>query len=850
MSSDSLSAALTAAETAIALVSDDPAAAARVARAVVASDAPAEARVVALRALGLARAETDDLTEAARTLRSAVTLARRHGLPGREAQARLSLAGVLVRRGDTDAALRQLDAAALVAGRVDAVRVAAQRGLVLSRTGHYEAALSAYRAALPVLRRAGDFRFVALVLLNRGALRAWRGETAAATRDLQECLALAREHKLALLAADAAHNLGYAAARAGDVPAALAAFDRAERMPGITPAQGAITWLDRAQTLLDARLATEAALDARRALGVLKPLGHRLDVGIGWLLVAEAALLAGAPAAARDAAGRAGAALRGQRGGPWPATAAHLHTAARVATGERGPDVLRAARADVRRLDRAGWPEPAARARILLAHLLLAEHRDTAAATVLAPAAASRRHGPAGLRAAAWHAEALLRATRGERAAALTAARTGLRVVADHAASLGAADLRAHAAGHGVALAELGLGLALDVGRPADALLWADRLRARSLWRPAVRPPADPVLAGLLTRLRAADEHGDAAEQVRLERAVQARARHARGAAAGGQRWPGQLRELLAGRALVCYLRRDERLLAISLVAGRHRVHDLGAWAPRAAELDWLRFACHRLCRDADNAAARTGLAHSTAVLDAALLRTLPELTGRPLVVMPTAELHALPWAMLPSLRGRPVEVAPSLRLWCSAAGAEPIGRGPVLLAAGPGLRHAGQEIDALARLHPDARVLRRAAAGVDAVLAGLDRAAIAHLACHGRFRADNPQFSALQLADGPLTVHDLDRVARPPQLLVLSACEAARSAILPGDELLGLSAAVCALGTRTLIAPVLPVHDAATRTLMVDLHRRLLAGADPAEALAAASATADLPGFVCLGAG
>ncbi|HEY2832507.1 MAG TPA: hypothetical protein VGJ14_08790, partial [Sporichthyaceae bacterium] len=442
MSSDSLPAALTAAETAIALVSDDPAAAARVARAVVASDAPAEARVVALRALGLARAETDDLTEAARTLRSAVTLARRHSLPGREAQARLSLAGVLVRRGDTDAALRQLDAAALVAGRVDAVRVAAQRGLVLSRTGHYEAALSAYRAALPVLRRAGDFRFVALVLLNRGALRAWRGETAAATRDLQECLALASEHKLALLAADAAHNLGYAAARAGDVPAALAAFDRAERMPGITPAQGAITWLDRAQTLLDARLATEAALDARRALAVLEPLGHRLDVGIGWLLVAEAALLAGAPAAARDAAGRAGAALRGQRGGPWPATAAHVCTAARVATGERGPDLLRAARADVRTLDRAGWPEPAARARILLAHLLLAEHRDTAAATVLAPAAASRRHGPAGLRAAAWHAEALLRATRGERAAALTAARTGLRVVADHAASLGAADLR------------------------------------------------------------------------------------------------------------------------------------------------------------------------------------------------------------------------------------------------------------------------------------------------------------------------------------------------------------------------------------------------------------------------
>jgi tetratricopeptide (TPR) repeat protein len=850
VASDLCTGGLNAAEAAVGLVLTDPRAAQCAARAVLDSPGDPEAATVAHRALGLALADTDELAAAVRSLRRAIALAQRHGLPDREAQARLSLAGVLVRRGNTDAALRQLDAAALVAGRVDAARVAAQRGLVLSRAGHYEAALAAYRAALPVLRRAGDARFVALVLLNRGALRAWRGETTAATRDLRDCLRVARNSGLALLAADAANNLGYAAARAGDVPAALAAFDRAERMPGITPAQRAITWLDRAQTLLEARLATEAAGDVRRALAVLEPLGHGLDVGIGWLLLAEAALLAGEPAAARDAAGRAGTALRGQSGGPWPATAAHLHTAARLATGERGPEVRRAARADVRRMDRAGWPEPAARARILLAELLLAEHRGAAAAEVLAPAAAARARGPAGLRAAAWHAEALLRAARDDRAGALAAARSGLRVVAEHAASLGAADLRAHAAGHGVALAELGLGLTLDAGRPADALVWADRLRTRSLWRPALRPPADPVLARLLTRLRAAAEGGDAAAQVRLERAVQARARHSRGRTDRGGPEPARLRETLGRRALVCYLRRAGRLLAISLVAGRHRVHDLGPWAPAAAELDWLRFACHRLCAHPDSVPARGGLAHSVAALDAVLLRPLPDLTDRPLLVLPTAELHALPWAMLPSLRGRAVEVAPSLRLWCTAARAAPAARGPVLLAAGPGLRHAGREVAALARLHPDARVLRGAAAGVDAVLAGMDGAAVAHLACHGRFRADNPQFSALSLADGPLTVHDLDRLTRPPRLLLLSACEAARTAALPGDALLGLAAALCGLGTRTLIAPVLPVADAGSRALMVDLHRRLLAGTGPAAALAAASAGADVAGFVCVGAG
>ena len=34
----------------------------------------------------------------------------------------------------------------------------------------------------------------------------------------------------------------------------------------------------------------------------------------------------------------------------------------------------------------------------------------------------------------------------------------------------------------------------------------------------------------------------------------------------------------------------------------------------------------------------------------------------------------------------------------------------------------------------------------------------LAHLACHGRLRADNPSFSALELVDGQLTVHELDR--------------------------------------------------------------------------------------------
>jgi CHAT domain-containing protein len=74
----------------------------------------------------------------------------------------------------------------------------------------------------------------------------------------------------------------------------------------------------------------------------------------------------------------------------------------------------------------------------------------------------------------------------------------------------------------------------------------------------------------------------------------------------------------------------------------------------------------------------------------------------------------------------------------------------------------------------------------------------------------------------------------------------------------MGLAAAVFALGTRTLIASVVPISDAATRPLMLALHQGLRAGLAPASALARAQlqaaddeeSLAASMSFVCLGTG
>jgi CHAT domain-containing protein len=315
-------------------------------------------------------------------------------------------------------------------------------------------------------------------------------------------------------------------------------------------------------------------------------------------------------------------------------------------------------------------------------------------------------------------------------------------------------------------------------------------------------------------------------------------------------------------------VRDGDALWAIVLTAtARPRLVRLGAAATVERELLALRFALRKLARGAGSAAsqevARDNAAHAAQALDERLLAPLGGLVagGCELVLVPTGELHAVPWAALPSCRRRALSVAPSAALWLRAARRRSAASdGVLVLAAGPGLPHAGAEVRALAGRHATSAVLLDGEASVDAVAAALETADRAHIASHGTFRADNPLFSALQLADGPLTVYDLERLRRAPRDMVLSACDGGLSAVRPGDELMGFTGALLALGTSALIASVVPVPDEPAQRLMLALHERLAAGDEPAAALAAASAAAldgraagdvaTAAGFVCFGAG
>jgi len=852
-----------------------------------------ESASVAQRALGLAAMDLDDVPTALEHLRAAVASARRAGSEQRVAEARMSLAHALVNQGDSTGALRQAGLAMRGAGARDAA-LARRHALILDRLGRVEEALEGYRRALALVRRSGNDLDVVAVLCNRGVLHAYRGALRAGEADLREAEQLARSIGQPLYVAIVQGNLGWLAMRRGDLPSALESFDAAEPVLAETSAwRRAVMEMDRCHALLAAGLQREARASATRVVELFAASDMGAELAEARLALAEAELACGRPEAALGAADQAEEAFARQRRPGWASLAEHLAVRAAFAAGSRDHGLHDRARRVADELAAAGWPGAALDARLLAAHVALALGRDADAAADLEAIPRARDSGPVAQRLTAWHAEALRRLAAGRRGGAVRALRAGLAVLEAHRLTLGATELRTAATAHGNALAALGLRLAIESGRAAAVLEWGERGRAAALWQRPARPPNDAALAADLGELRmvlaavgdagkqSADTQRLLRRQTELEAAIRRRALHATAAdgagagASGGPPKPGRLQAALGPRALVEFVQEGRRLHAVVVTsAAGPRLVTLGDVADEVSrELATLRASLRRLARgarsDASRAVARSNAEHAAARLDALLLTPLHARVGdrdRELVLVPTGELHAVPWAALPSCGSRATSVAPSAALWLRAAlgrasAADERGaRGSdLLLAAGPGLPEAAAEVRALADRHPGAAVLSPEAATVAGVTAALEHARLAHLASHGTFRADNPLFSALALTDGPLTVYDLERLHGTPVDMILSACDSGVTAVRPGDELMGFSGALLALGTSALVASVVPVPDEPTRRLMLALHERLAAGREPAPALALArvdalgDSDADFAaavGFVCFGAG
>jgi len=114
----------------------------------------------------------------------------------------------------------------------------------------------------------------------------------------------------------------------------------------------------------------------------------------------------------------------------------------------------------------------------------------------------------------------------------------------------------------------------------------------------------------------------------------------------------------------------------------------------------------------------------------------------------------------------------------------------------------------------------------------------IVHLACHGKFKEDDPLLSSLYLAsdeknDGRLAVWELFGLdLRRSSLVALSACETGLSKVMGGDELIGLSRGFIYAGAPSILVTLWEVADDSTGALMVEFYTKLKKGMTKPDAL------------------
>jgi tetratricopeptide (TPR) repeat protein len=803
-----------------------------------------ESLALALLAMAVVHRGRWEQADAARLLARATRLSVGNGLPFVEAEVRATRAVVRQDQGRIGAAQREIALALAALARATGVsgqeraglraRLQLQLAVIAQNAGRSRQAESRYReiAAGEHVPDGVSLRVsnnLALLLASRGAY-----DEALAESDRAIALAAVLGPRVAAMARQ---THAWIVVREGRLTDGMAEFDEVARTYESAGVPLGEYHIDVADTMSDLRLLPEAIAAARAAVDEFAASGTWLMWVEAQVRLARLQLAVGNRRLASELASEVAARSGAQRRIAWTDRARLVGAQARLDVGEATAADVTVARRAAGRFEQAGDLGDATLAYLLAGRAALATDRPSPARAALAAAGRIAARGPLLLRVRGRLALATAARIDGDGAAVVREARAGLRDLALHRSTLPTMELRALASGHGAELGEIGLAELLRGGTPAQTLRWMEQTRAAAILArlPVIQPE---------------DGAGDRGAVTAMSDAVLAVTRGASVPFVGGLRderpWaviPGlaQLGAGLDGRVLVETGLCEGRYVAV-VVRGRDaRVVDLGPRALVEEPLHALVFALRRLASPRSEAAAEAARVNAEArlrVLRERLVVPLGVTRDDELVVAPVGPLHGVPWS---ALHEGPVSLAPSATAWLgTAAAAWPRERPETVLVAGPGLTGAQEEVEALAAVHPDARVFGADDSFVVPVSRALATADLAHFACHGVPRADNPMFSSLVLADGPVTIQELHRAGVAPRRLVLASCHSGADVAYAGDEVLGFVSGMLARGTAGVVANIAAVPDVEVVDLMVALHRRLAAGETMARALHAARGEID----------
>jgi CHAT domain-containing protein len=223
-----------------------------------------------------------------------------------------------------------------------------------------------------------------------------------------------------------------------------------------------------------------------------------------------------------------------------------------------------------------------------------------------------------------------------------------------------------------------------------------------------------------------------------------------------------------------------------------------------------------------------------------------PELKTPRIIVIPHGVLHLLPFhAFYDGSRylmdGFEISYSPSasvLKYCLEKTDIHGEGSPCLIGVADSSTPFVSEEIEAVSRIYPNARILRDDQATREEFVRQAASGSFLHIAAHARFRQDNPMFSSFKLGDGWVTALDLFSMRCETNLVTLSGCESGMNDITEGDDLIGLMRGFLYAGARSLLLSLWTVNDRSTAALMTAFYREWQAGVRKSQALQVAMAT------------
>lgn len=238
----------------------------------------------------------------------------------------------------------------------------------------------------------------------------------------------------------------------------------------------------------------------------------------------------------------------------------------------------------------------------------------------------------------------------------------------------------------------------------------------------------------------------------------------------------------------------------------------------------------------------QTTQAHLKELYDELIAPVAPKLQAKHLIFVPHGLLHYVPFHALFDgaqhlIDSYTVSYSPSASIYalCQTRTANSSGPSLVFGIPDPQAPAILDEVQALTGVLDHAELFLGQNATVNVLREKGPASRLIHIATHGRFRQDNPMFSAIRMGDSFLSLFDLYQLRLPVELITLSGCSTGLNVVAAGDELIGLARGLLHAGAQSLVLSLWDVHDTSTAEFMTAFYRRLGNGESKAEALRSA---------------